>query len=81
MTVAVLLDQAAIGLAREEGLGDAGHAERIDQAGEDREETIMTIAGLSCFSIGGILYARPRAVMAMSIALMPTNGTMMPPRP
>ena len=34
---AVLLDQAAIGLAREQRLGDAGHAERIDQAGDDRE--------------------------------------------
>ena len=44
-------------------------------------ETIMAIAGLSCFSMGFFLYARPRAVTAMSMALMPANGTMMPPRP
>ncbi len=34
--LAVLLDQAAIGLVRKGQLRDAGHAERIDQTGDDR---------------------------------------------
>ena len=34
---AVLFDQAAIGLVREQRLGDARHAERIDKAGDDRD--------------------------------------------
>ena len=34
--LAVCVDQAAIGLVREDELGDAGHAERVDEAGDER---------------------------------------------
>ncbi len=35
--LAVSFDQAAIRLMREDALGDAGHRQRVDEAGEDGE--------------------------------------------
>jgi hypothetical protein len=34
----VLLDEAAIRLVREDELRDAGHAERVDESGDDRHD-------------------------------------------
>jgi hypothetical protein len=42
---------------------------------------IITMAGRICRNIEGNPQARPMAVTATSISLMPINGTMIPPRP
>jgi hypothetical protein len=34
---AILLDQAALGLARKDDFGDAGHGQRVGEAGDERE--------------------------------------------
>ena len=75
-------DQAAVGLVREHDLGDAGDRQRIDEAGQrSSAATSMTRAGRSWLQHGRSPQARPMAVTARSISLMPTNGTTRPPRP
>ena len=63
-------------------LRDAGHGERIGDA-ECRAimTTRMTRAGRSWESMGRSPQAMPRAVTTRSMTLMPTKGTIRPPRP
>src|ERR1700722_19701086 len=79
--LAVLLDQAAVCLVREHGLGNAGHQQRIDQTGDHRHRDDHHDRGANVFHLLWPLQARPIEVTSMSISLMPTNGTMMPPTP
>ena len=72
-------NEAAIGLGRKGQLADAGDGEGIGKAGSSVKSTIMTMAGRTWFSM--ILTPDARAVTAMSISLMPMNGTTRPPRP
>ncbi len=74
-------DEAAIGLVREEELGEAGHAERIGEPGEERHENEEEDGGADLADHGVLLQTRPVAVMKRSISLMPANGMRMPPRP
>ena len=79
--LAVLLDQAAIGLMRKDELRNAGHAERVDEAGDDGHHDDHHDGRADLAEHMGDPQARPMAVTARSMSLMPTNGTMMPPTP
>ena len=77
----VLLDQAAVGLMRKDELRDPGHAERIDEAGDDGHDDDHHDGGADLAQHRSDPQARPMAVTARSISLMPMNGTMIPPTP
>lgn len=65
-----------IGLVAEGNLGDAGHQERIDQAGEDGEND-----GGECCADRVADHGKFTRPSKRSMSLMPMKGTMIPPRP
>ena len=82
MTVAVLVgDEAAVGLVLEGSLGDAGDDERIETAADDGEHERGHDGGTDFGKESFHELGEVRVVMMRSMALMPMNGTMRPPRP
>src|SRR4029077_12769214 len=84
--LAVLDDQAAVGLVVKDDLGDARDDERIDQSGDNRDHQRQASRaqqfGWERANDGfRTSHARCTAVMRMSINLMPAKGAMMPPTP
>ncbi len=79
--LAVLLDQAALRLVGEDHAGDAGHRQRIGQAGDQRQRDDEDDRRADFLQHGLSPQARCKAVTTRSMALMPMNGMMMPPRP
>src|SRR5512134_2123384 len=77
----ILHDEAAVRLARECDLGDPGHRERIEESGDDGKGNDEHQSGAKLSQHDIHPYARPRVVTITSMILMPTNGTMRPPRP
>ena len=78
---AVADQQAAAGLVGEEQAGEAGDGQRIGEAGEHGQAEEHDQGGAELGQHGWFPQARPTAVTARSISLMPTNGTTIPPRP
>src|SRR5262249_24602128 len=79
--LAVLKDQAAIRPAREQHLRDPGHGQWIDETsyqgqGDDEDDRRSDFSPHDCSP-----QARCKAVTAKSMALIPMNGTIMPPSP
>ena len=79
--LAALGDQAAVGAGREGHLRDAGHGQRVDQTGEDRQRQEEHQGGSQLRVHLRSPQARPTAARAMSMSLMPMKGTITPPRP
>src|SRR5580698_4898993 len=79
--VTIANNKAAARLMREKKLGDAGETQGIDQAGDQGHQHDQHDGGADLFQHGLLLQARPAAVTAMSISLMPMKGTMIPPSP
>ena len=84
--LAVLLDQAALRLLREDHAGDRGHGQRIGKPRDQRQQRRAgRMAGrISSFNMDRVCSpqdARCKAATTRSIALMPMKGMMMPPRP
>ena len=75
--LAVALDERAVGLVGEQGLGDAGHGQRVEEAAEHGEHGHHAQGGDQLSSH----HFTPRAEMTTSMTLMPTNGVMIPPTP
>ena len=75
------LEQAAVGPVGEQQLREPGHAERVDEAGDGRHDNDHHDGGTDLSEHGADPQARPIAVTARSISLMPINGAMMPPTP
>ena len=63
------------------GLRRAGDGEGIEKAGQDGEQHDEHQSGTELLQHWLILQASPAAETKRSISLMPTNGTIMPPRP
>src|SRR6516165_3825252 len=79
--LAVFLDQAPIRLTGEEKLREPGHAQGIGQACDDRHQDDHDDSGSDLSQHYCSPQARPAADTAISISLMPMNGTMIPPTP
>ena len=75
--LAVALDERAIGLVGEQGLGDTGHGQRVEEAAEHGEHGHHAQGGEQLPSH----HFTPSAEMTTSMTLMPTNGVMIPPTP
>ena len=75
--LAVPLDERAVGLVREQGLGHAGHGQRVEEAAEHGEHEHHAQGGDQLSSH----HFTPRAEMTTSMSLMPMNGVMIPPTP
>ena len=78
--LAVDLDERAVGLVVEGHLGDAGDDERVDEAAQHGEHEHAE-HGRRELADECTHHFTPRALMMMSMSLMPTNGAMMPPTP
>ena len=66
---------------REEGRCRAGHGQRIEQPGEQREGEEQHDGGTQFLPQGMVGHETPSAVSARSMSLIPRNGATMPPRP
>ena len=75
--LAVALDERAVGLVGEQGLGHAGHGQRVEEAAEHGEHEHHAEGGDELSSH----HFTPRAEMTTSMTLMPMNGVMIPPTP
>ena len=73
-------DQRAVGLVVEGHLGDAGDDERVDDPAQDREGEHAE-HGRGELADESTHHFTPRALMMMSMSLMPMNGAMIPPTP
>ena len=79
--LAVDFDQAALRLSREDHLGNAGHDQRIDEAGDEREGDHQHDRRTDFLQHDVSPQARCKAVTTRSMALMPMNGMITPPTP
>src|SRR5262249_5164027 len=79
--LAVLLDQAALRLSREDHAGDPGHGEGIGDARDQREREQQDDCGTNFSQHDVSPQARCKAATARSMTLMPMKGMMMPPTP
>ena len=79
--LAIARDEAAVGLGGEDRLAEAGDREGIEEPGDRGQDHDHHEGGAELLQHGFVLQARPMAVMARSISLMPMNGTISPPRP
>src|SRR6476620_9274741 len=77
----ILLDQAALRLIGKDHAGDARHGQRVEEASDYREGEDEHQRRAYFFQHGPSPHARCKALTTRSIALMPTNGMMMPPSP
>src|SRR5204862_4890705 len=78
--LAVALDKAAIGLARKDDLGNAGHGQRVGETGDDRQGDDQDDRWANLSPHGRSPQTRCRAPTTRSMALMPMNGMTAPPR-
>ena len=78
---AVANQQAATGLVGEDEAGEPGDRQGVGQASEHGHADEHHQGRAELVEHGGNPQARPMAVTARSISLMPTNGTTIPPRP
>ena len=74
------LDERAVGLVVEGHLGDAGDDERVDEPAQDGEHEHAE-HGRGELADEATHHFTPRALMTMSMSLMPMNGAMIPPTP
>ena len=81
MTVPFADQQAAAGLVGEDEAGQARDGQRVGEAREHGQAEEHDQGGAELGQHDGFPQARPTAVTARSISLMPTNGTTIPPRP
>ena len=69
-----------LALSMERHLGDAGHDERVDEPAEHGEHDDGD-DGRRQLAHEASHHFTPRALMMMSMSLMPMNGAMIPPTP
>ena len=73
----VALDERAVGLVGEQGLGHAGHGQGVEEPADHREHGDHAEGGDQLSSH----HFTPRAEMTTSMTLMPMNGVTIPPTP
>ena len=84
--MAVTFDELAVRPVGEQHLRKSGHDQRMRRGGRPSRTVVTIVINIAApryflMPMMPVLHARPSAVMNTSMALMPTNGAMMPPTP
>src|SRR5262249_38088234 len=79
--LAVPFNQTSLSLGGEDQSGNTGDGQRVDEPRDDRQGDDEHDCRTDFFDHAGSPQARCKAVTTRSMALMPTNGMIMPPTP